>query len=160
MSFSSLEEFTTGKFLPVVDEIDKISKNKVKKIILCSGKIYFDLYETRAQHGVENCAIIRLEQFHPFPKTYLESVLNKYKEAEELVWVQEEPRNQGAWSYLLSRRHLGGSFDESKPLKCVARPYSSSPAVGYLSKHEEQQKTIVSEALDLHKAKEFDRKSA
>ena len=160
ISFSSLEEFTAGKFLPVIDENDKISKGSVKKIILCSGKIYFDLYEARAQYGVENCALIRLEQFHPFPKKYLESVLDQYTEAEELVWVQEEPRNQGAWSYLLSRRHLGGSFDESKPLKCVARPYSSSPAVGYLSMHDEQQKTIIAEALDLNKAETFDRKSA
>ncbi|MEC9248360.1 MAG: 2-oxoglutarate dehydrogenase E1 component, partial [Pseudomonadota bacterium] len=149
LSFSPLKEFSEGEYLPVIDETDKITKNQVKKIILCSGKIYFDLYEARSENNIKDCAIIRLEQFHPFPKKQLQGTLAKYKKAEELIWVQEEPRNQGAWSYLLSRRHLGGCFDESKPLKCIARPYSSSPAVGYLSLHEEQQKQIIAEALDI-----------
>ena len=160
LSFSPLKELTDGKFLPVIDETDKIQKNKVKKLIVCSGKIYFDLYEARSENQIDDCAIIRLEQFHPFPKEQLQDTLSKYKKAEELIWVQEEPRNQGAWSYLLSRRHLGGCFDESKPLKCVARPYSSSPAVGYLSLHDEQQKKIITEALDLPRAEGVIRKSA
>ena len=160
LSFSPLKEFTEGKYQPVLDETEKISKSKVKKIILCSGKIYFDLYEAREKNNIKDCAIIRLEQFHPFPREQMQNTLSQYKNAAELIWVQEEPRNQGAWSYLLSRRHLGGCFDESKPLKCVARPYSSSPAVGYLSLHEEQQKKIISEALELGEESLPKRKSA
>jgi len=73
--------------------------------------------------------------------------LGKYEKAEELVWVQEEPRNQGAWSMLLSTRHLGGCFPSDKPLTCVARPYSASPAVGYASLHREQQQRVIDDAL-------------
>tara|TARA_Y100001970_G_scaffold255188_1_gene331652 strand:+ start:333 stop:3155 length:2823 start_codon:yes stop_codon:yes gene_type:complete len=160
LSFSPLKEFTEGKYQAVLDETEKISKSKVKKIVLCSGKIYFDLYEAREKNNIKDCAIIRLEQFHPFPREQMQNTLSQYKNAAELIWVQEEPRNQGAWSYLLSRRHLGGCFDESKPLKCVARPYSSSPAVGYLSLHEEQQKKIITEALDLAEGSLPKRKSA
>ena len=160
LSFSPLKEFTQGKYQPVLDETEKISKSKVKKIILCSGKIYFDLYEAREENNIKDCAIIRLEQFHPFPREQMQKTLSQYKNAIELIWVQEEPRNQGAWSYLLARRHLRGGFDESKPLKWVARPYSSSPAVGYLSLHEEQQKKIIAEALELEEGALLKRKSA
>ncbi len=75
--------------------------------------------------------------------------VHQYRNAEELVWVQEEPRNQGAWSMLLSKRHLGGCFDPAKPFTCVARPYSASPAVGYMSLHLEQQQRVIDEALRL-----------
>ena len=148
-SFSQLSEFSNGRFLSVIPEQVKINPKKVKKILLCSGKIYFELIAAREANQIDDCAVIRLEQFHPFPMEELKIILGQYKNCEELVWVQEEPRNQGAWSYLLSRRHLGGAFDESKPLRCVARPYSASPAVGYLSLHLEQQKQIISEALNL-----------
>ena len=159
-SSTSVKDLTSGEFMPVIDDSSIARKGAIKKLVLCSGKIYFDLYEARENNKIEDCAIIRLEQFHPFPKSQLQKILNQYESAEELIWVQEEPRNQGAWSYLLSRRHLGGCFDESKPLKCVARPYSSSPAVGYLSLHQEQQQRIIADALGLNKVTEITRKRA
>ncbi|OUU75070.1 MAG: 2-oxoglutarate dehydrogenase E1 component [Methylococcaceae bacterium TMED69] len=157
-SFSKLSEFTEGKFLNIIPEQSNISPRKVKKVILCSGKIYFELVAAREANQIDDCAIIRLEQFHPFPMKELKEILGQYKNCGELLWVQEEPRNQGAWSYLLSRRHLGGAFDESKPLRCVARPYSASPAVGYLSLHLEQQKEIINEALNLKPASKNEKK--
>ena len=90
----------------------------------------------------------------------MQATLVQYPNASELVWVQEEPRNQGAWSMLLSARHLRGCIDESQSLICVARPYSASPAVGYASLHLEQQQTIISEALRLSQRQAQQKKSA
>ncbi|MEQ8659842.1 MAG: 2-oxoglutarate dehydrogenase E1 component, partial [Gammaproteobacteria bacterium] len=149
LSASAIDEFRTGGFRAVIDEIDDLDKSRVRRILVCSGKVYFDLLEARRDNKVSDCAIIRLEQLYPFPKEEMEAALAQYVNAEELVWVQEEPRNQGAWSMLLSTRYLGGCFDESKPLTCVARPYSASPAVGYVSLHLEQQARIIDEALEL-----------
>jgi 2-oxoglutarate dehydrogenase E1 component len=149
LSVSSLDEFETGPFRVVIDEIDQIDKDKVRRILVCSGKVYFDLLEARRENEIGDCAIIRLEQLYPFPKDEMLAVIGGYPNAEELIWVQEEPRNQGAWSTLLSTRHLGGCFDTSKPLTCIARPYSASPAVGYASLHREQQQKVVNEALEL-----------
>ena len=134
---------------PKLLRLDDLDAARVRRILLCSGKVYFDLLEARRDNKITDCAIIRLEQLYPFPKEELEATLAQYGNAEELVWVQEEPRNQGAWSMLLSTRYLGGCFDENKPLTCVARPYSASPAVGYVSLHLEQRARIIDEALEL-----------
>ena len=160
LSVSPLAEITDGQFQVVIDEADKLDRSKVKRILACSGKVYFDLVEARREHGIEDCAIIRLEQLYPFPKDEMQATLIQYPNASELVWVQEEPRNQGAWSMLLSARHLRGCIDESQSLTCVARPYSASPAVGYASLHLEQQQTIISEALSLSQRRAQQKKSA
>ncbi|MCB1940337.1 MAG: 2-oxoglutarate dehydrogenase E1 component, partial [Rhodocyclaceae bacterium] len=149
-----------GTFRPVIDDIDPLDAKRVRRILVCSGKVYFDLLEARRDHDIDDCAIIRLEQLYPFPKEEMQAALGRYPNAEELVWVQEEPRNQGAWSMLLSTRYLGGCFDETKPLTCIARPYSASPAVGYVSLHLEQQARIVDEALELSSRKAKHKKSA
>ncbi len=160
LSVSAIEAFTHGAFQPVIDEIDELDAARVRRILLCSGKVYFDLLEARRDNKITDCAIIRLEQLYPFPKEELEATLAQYANAEELVWVQEEPRNQGAWSMLLSTRYLGGCFDENKPLTCVARPYSASPAVGYVSLHLEQQARIIDEALELSVRRTKQKKTA
>lgn len=160
LSVSALSAFTEGGFEPVIDEIDDLDRAAVRRILVCSGKVYFDLLEARREHEINNCAIIRLEQLYPFPKEELEAVLGSFTQADELIWVQEEPRNQGAWSMLLSTRHLGGVFPADKPLTCVARPYSASPAVGYPSLHREQQQDIIERALSLHERVSEQKKSA
>ncbi len=149
LSVSPIDDFTSGTFQVVLDDIDELDKTAVRRILVCSGKVYFDLLEARRENNVTDCAIVRLEQLYPFPKEEMQAVLAQYANAEELVWVQEEPRNQGAWSMLLSTRHLGGCFDENKPLTCIARPYSASPAVGYASLHREQQQQVIDGALEL-----------
>ena len=90
----------------------------------------------------------------------MQAVLGQYRNARQLVWVQEEPRNQGAWAMMLSKRHLGGCFDENKPLTCVARPYSASPAAGHLSLHLEQQQKLIDEALELSQRQAKQKKTA
>ena len=160
LSVSPLQDITAGHFQVVIDEADTFDRAKVKRILACSGKVYFDLVEARREHGVEDCAIIRLEQLYPFPKNEMQAILARYPHASELVWVQEEPRNQGAWSMLLSARHLRGCITESQSLTCVARPYSASPAVGYASLHLAQQQAIVSQALSLAQRQTQEKKSA
>ena len=159
-SYSKLNDFTEGSFKCVIPDTTLSQPKRVKKVLLCSGKIYFDLLATRDANKIKDCAIVRLEQFYPFPLEELKQSMSQYKNIEEVIWVQEEPRNQGAWSYLLARRHLGGCFDNSNILKCVARPYSSSPAVGYLSLHEKQQRQIIEEALGICEKKNITLKTA
>lgn len=160
LSVSPIDDFTGGLFAPVIDDIDDIDPQRVRRILVCSGKVYFDLLEARREHDLKEFAILRLEQLYPFPKDELMAKLSRYKNAEELVWVQEEPRNQGAWSMLLSTRHLGGCFAADKPLTCIGRPYSASPAVGYASLHREQQQRIIDEALELDRHEAKRKKSA
>jgi 2-oxoglutarate dehydrogenase E1 component len=149
LSTSTLSDLHSGRFQNVIDEIDEIDKEAVTRILVCSGKVYFDLLEARREHNIKTISIIRLEQLYPFPREELVEMIAGYPNAEVLIWVQEEPRNQGAWSTLLSKRHLGGCFPDEKPLHCIARPYSASPAVGYLSLHREQQQQLVEEALGI-----------
>ncbi len=149
LSTSTLDDIENGQFQNVIDEIEDIDKSAVTRILICSGKVYYDLLEARGDHGIGTIAIIRLEQLYPFPREELVEIINGYESAQELVWVQEEPRNQGAWSMLLSKRHLGGCFAAEKPLLCVARPYSASPAVGYISLHLEQRQRLLEQAIGI-----------
>ncbi|MBT8447453.1 MAG: 2-oxoglutarate dehydrogenase E1 component [Gammaproteobacteria bacterium] len=149
LSNSSLADISEGGFQPVISEVDDINPLRVRRILICSGKVYYDLLDSRREHKLEDTAIIRLEQLYPFPKAEIEAAVAEYRNADEMVWVQEEPRNQGAWGTLLSTRHLGGCFPSDKPLLCVGRPYSASPAVGYMSLHLEQQRTVVEQALQV-----------
>ena len=160
LSNSTIADISHGRFQSVIDEVDELDKAAVKRILVCSGKIYYDLLEARREHDINSVCILRLEQLYPFPRDELVEKINQYANAEELIWVQEEPRNQGAWSTLLSKRHLGGCFPDEKPLRCIARPYSASPAVGYLSLHLEQQQQLVEDALGIAKVNEEKQKKS
>ena len=144
---SSLDELANGEFKRVIGEVDDLDPKKVKRVILCSGKVYYDLVNARREKGIKDIAIVRLEQLYPFPKESLEAELAKYPKATEVVWAQEEPRNQGAWYWIASRHHLDTQLGSKQKLLLVSRPASSSPAVGYLAKHNEQQKALIESAL-------------
>jgi len=144
---SSLDELANGEFKRVIGEVDDLDPKKVKRVILCSGKVYYDLVAGRRERKIDDIAIVRLEQLYPFPKESLEAELAKYPKATEIVWAQEEPRNQGAWYWFASRHHLDTQLGSKQKLLLVSRPASSSPAVGYLAKHNEQQKALVESAL-------------
>jgi len=144
---SSLEELANGEFKRVIGEVDDLDPKKVKRVILCSGKVYYDLVNARREKKINDIAIVRLEQLYPFPKDSLEKEMAKYPKATEIVWTQEEPRNQGAWYWMASRHHLVTQMGPKQKLLLVARPASSSPAVGYLAKHNEQQKALIESAL-------------
>ncbi len=152
LSVSSVSDLTDRGFQNTFGEIDDIKPNKVKRILICSGKVYFDLLEARRENKIDDIAILRLEQLYPFPKEEVEELIGQYSKATEIVWVQEEPRNQGSWIYLLARNHLMGCLNDKQDLLLVGRPYSASPAVGYMSKHLEQQKMLITEALQLEGA--------
>ena len=144
---SSLEELANGEFKRVIGEVDDLDPKKVKRVILCCGKVYYDLVNARREKKINDIAIVRLEQLYPFPKDSLEKELAKYPKATEVVWCQEEPRNQGAWYWIASRHHLDTQLGTKQKMLLVSRPASSSPAVGYLAKHNEQTKALIESAL-------------
>ncbi|PKO34336.1 MAG: 2-oxoglutarate dehydrogenase E1 component [Betaproteobacteria bacterium HGW-Betaproteobacteria-7] len=144
---SSLDELANGEFQRVIGEVDAIDAKKVKRVVLCCGKVYYDLVNARREKQIKDIAIVRIEQLYPFPTDSLAKELAKYPKATEIVWAQEEPRNQGAWYWFASRHHLDTGLDAKQKLLLVARPASPSPAVGYLAKHNEQQKALIESAL-------------
>ena len=149
LSVSTLADIEERQFQNVIDDIDALDRTKVEQLLICSGKVYFDLLDARREHGITHSAIIRLEQLYPFPRDEIKQLAATYPNVKEYIWVQEEPRNQGAWSVMRSKRHLGGCFPEALTLRCVARPYSASPAVGYFALHVKQQQELVAAALQL-----------
>ncbi|AMA64897.1 2-oxoglutarate dehydrogenase E1 component [Candidatus Arsenophonus lipoptenae] len=145
MAVSSLEELANSKFLPVINELDLIKSENTKRVILCSGKIYYDLIEHRRKNKQNDIVIIRIEQLYPFPSKELEKILKPYVHVQDFIWCQEEPMNQGAWHY--SKQNIKDILSKNSLLSYVGRPASSSPAVGYISMHQEQQKTLIEGAL-------------
>jgi 2-oxoglutarate dehydrogenase E1 component len=146
LATSSLGELINGSFMPVIDEKIK-NKNKIKKVILCSGKVFYDLNEKKKELKSEETAIIRIEQLYSFPYDELEFILRQYSNANEFIWCQEEPANQGAW---FSHRHriqrVLDRFSELQ-IKLISRPSASAPAVGLNKLHKKQQETLVNQAF-------------
>ncbi len=137
---SPIEDFTKGGFKELIDD-DFVSAKDVKKVLLCTGKVYFDLLAEQQKSNRKDIAIVRLEQMAPFPMKQFEAVVEKYKDA-KIAWVQEEPENMGGWAYILR-------VYRKKYLDVVARKPSASTAVGYLKVHEIEQKDIVKRAFEL-----------
>jgi 2-oxoglutarate dehydrogenase E1 component len=135
---SDLEEFTKGGFQEVIGD-SYVTASKVKKVLLCTGKVYFDLLERQQKDKRKDIAIIRLEQLHPFPKKQIMDHLKKYKKA-EILWVQEEPENMGAWSFILR------VFREVKK-DVISRKAAASPATGFAKIHAKEQQEIVDKAF-------------
>src|SRR5690606_31711045 len=144
---SSLEELSSGGFRTVIGEVDKLDAKKVKRVVFCQGKIYYELLAYRRENNITDTALVRLEQLYPFPADASRAVLDEFPNAKEVVWCQEEPRNQGAWYWLASRNHLHKVLEPKRKLLLVSRPGAASPAVGYFAKHSQQQKTIIENAF-------------
>jgi 2-oxoglutarate dehydrogenase E1 component len=142
---SPLDDLANGRFQTVIGELDDLDAKKVTRIAVCSGKLFYELLAARREKKIENVAILRLEQLYPFPDEAFAAQLKLYPKAKELVWVQEEPLNQGAW--YASRHHFAAHLRDGKALDVVARPGAASPAVGYFSKHQAQQKVVIDSAL-------------
>ena len=138
---SKLEELANGSFLTVIPEVEYLDPKKVRRIIACSGKVYYDLLAYRKEQKIVDIAIIRIEQLYPFPHDDFQAEVDRYDQANDVLWCQEEPGNQGAWHriqhYLL--RHLG----LNQTLGYALRPSSASPAAGYLAKHNFEQNELV-----------------
>ncbi len=144
-STSDLNDFASGGFQPVIGEIDAFDAKKVKRVVACSGKVYFDILAERRVRGIDDIVLIRLEQPYPFPHTEFAAEMNRYPNAKSVVWAQEEPGNQGAWHRI--QHYLLRNMREDQELSYALRPSSASPAVGYLAKHNEQQKAVIDAAL-------------
>ncbi|MFK7977058.1 MAG: 2-oxoglutarate dehydrogenase E1 component [Halioglobus sp.] len=146
---STIEELAQGHFYNVLDETDDIDKSKVERIVFCSGKVFYDLRAARRERGIENIAIVRLEQLYPFPEEELLQILKAgYPNLADAVWCQEEPQNQGAW--YSSQHHLRRMIHKHKPdvyLRYVGREPSAAPAAGYMALHLEQLETFINKAL-------------
>jgi 2-oxoglutarate dehydrogenase E1 component len=145
LSVSRLDELASGGFRNVIDEIDDIKPSAVTRIVLCSGKVYFDLLRTRREAQVDSVAIVRLEQLYPFPSDEYEAVIRKYSNAREVVWCQEEPQNQGSWYQIRHRLQL--PLSAKHELLYAGRAGAAAPATGIAALHEQQQKNLVTAAL-------------
>jgi 2-oxoglutarate dehydrogenase E1 component len=145
LSVSCLEDICDKRFLPVIGETGDIAPGNVNRILVCSGKVYFDLLDARQERRLDNIAIIRIEELYPFPKLLLAAQLARYPNATDVIWCQEEPLNQGAWKFV--QPYLAGMVTENQSLSLISRPASASPAVGYYQKHIEQLQTLVNEAM-------------
>src|SRR5881227_2426002 len=142
-STSPAKEFTSGKFEEILGSPEVGPANKMKRVILCSGKIYYDLINYRAEKKIDNAAIIRMEQLYPLHETKLKSMMKAFPKSAQLVWCQEEPENMGAWSFIEPRlRKLFG-----REIAYAGRKASASPAVGALAIHKRDQETLVREAF-------------
>ncbi len=151
LAVSSLEDLTDGEFQLVIPETDEIDPKKVKQVVLCAGKVYYDLLEERRAREINDIAIVRVEQLYPFPRDALTATLKKYSNAKNIVWCQEEPQNQGTWYQ--SRHHLQACKEPSQHLFYAGREVSASPAVGSFQLHVEQQKELVDSALTIKKSR-------
>ena len=142
---STLGELADGKFHTVIADGEKLVPQNVRRVIVCSGKVYYDLADYRRDQKISDMAILRLEQQYPFPHADFKAAIAAYPNATEVVWCQEEPQNQGAWYRL--RAYLRGDINGTQVLAYAGRPISASPAVGYMSKHLAQQKQLVEDAF-------------
>lgn len=147
LAVSTIDELTDGSFQHIIDEIDNIQKEKAERIVLCTGKIYFDLLEARREAKIDNIPIIRVEQLYPFHQDLMREILNNYPKAKEILWVQEEPQNQGAWSFIFPL--LIDIIKDKQKLSYIGRKAAAATATGYAKTHKREQEEIVKEALKI-----------
>jgi len=145
LSVSSLEDLSGGGFARVIGEIDDVPAQQVQRIVFCSGKVYFDLLQARRKEALRDVALVRIEQLYPFPSDEYQAMLNRYPNAREVVWCQEEPQNQGAWYQI--RHRLQELVMGRRPVLYAGRGPSAAPATGITKIHEIEQQTLVAAAL-------------
>ncbi|EBI5905943.1 2-oxoglutarate dehydrogenase E1 component, partial [Salmonella enterica] len=147
LAVSTLDELANGSFQPAIGEIDELDPKAVKRVVMCSGKVYYDLLEQRRKNDQKDVAIVRIEQLYPFPHKAVQEALQPYAHVHDFVWCQEEPLNQGAW--YCSQHHFREVIPFGAALRYAGRPASASPAVGYMSVHQKQQQDLVNDALNV-----------
>ncbi len=145
LSVSQLEDLTTGHFQHVIDEVDDIDVKKVKRVVVCSGKVYYDIYKARQDAEIDDVAIVRLEQLYPFPSEAYGAALKRYPNARDIVWCQEEPENQGAWYQIKHRLQI--PLSKKHRMMYATRPGAASTATGYNKVHVIQQNILMQAAL-------------
>ncbi|NMP16708.1 MULTISPECIES: 2-oxoglutarate dehydrogenase E1 component [unclassified Thalassotalea] len=147
LAVSSLEDLAEGSYHNVIGEIDEINPKDVERVVMCSGKVYYELLDQRRKNEQKNVAIVRVEQLYPFPEAELKDVIAQYPNVKDFVWCQEEPQNQGAW--YCSQHHFRHVIGNTAPLIYAGRKASAAPACGYASLHVKEQQALVHDALTL-----------
>jgi 2-oxoglutarate dehydrogenase E1 component len=147
MSVSPIAELSSGRFELIIPEVGAIKTKQTRRLVFCSGKVYFDLLEAREVHGIDDVALIRIEQLYPFPIDEYADLIKQYAHVEEIVWCQEEPLNQGAW-YQIKHR-LQEALQNHQQLYYAGRPGAAAPASGIFKIHLQQQQALVEAALDI-----------
>jgi len=137
---SKFSELTTGRFQELIDDT-QADANKVRRVLMVSGKLYYDLAKRKATENREDVAVVRLEQVYPLPVEQIKALQSKYKNAQDWRYVQDEPENMGAWSFLLRKLRF-------LPLDVVCRPESASPATGYKKVHLAEHKSIMDRCFE------------
>ncbi|MDP3704718.1 MAG: 2-oxoglutarate dehydrogenase E1 component [Legionellaceae bacterium] len=145
LAVSPLDDLSKGKFYTVIPEIDELDRKQVTKVVLCCGKVYYDLLQKRRDDNLNHIAIVRIEQLYPFPKRALVDELKTYAIAKDIIWCQEEPQNQGVW--FSSQHHIKGCLESTQTLSYAGRGFAAAPAGGSASVHAQQQAELVREAL-------------
>ncbi len=146
LAVNSMDELADGHFQTVIPEIDELDAQGVERVVFCSGKVYYDLLEQRRENAQDNVAIIRMEQLYPFPAQAYQDNITAYANAKEIVWVQEEPQNQGAWRNIL--HHLYENNVAKLPIRYIGRKESASTATGCAKAHIKEQTALVNKALE------------
>ncbi len=153
LATSTLSELSEGGFKTVIGEIDNIKKDAVKRVVLCGGKVYYDLLEKRREEELNDIAIVRIEQLYPYPEKHVREILAQYPNLEKVIWAQEEPQNQGAWLFIATHIYADVASvrtDKLIPVSYVGRPASAAPACGSPYLHAKQQATLVIDALGIN----------
>ncbi|MDC0553807.1 2-oxoglutarate dehydrogenase E1 component [Flavobacteriaceae bacterium] len=141
---SVIEDFSSGKFMPVIDTNNN-DISKIDRLVFCSGKFYYDLLEFKEKNNINDTALVRLEQLFPLPELEIQDVLNKYSNAKDIVWAQEEPRNMGAWSHLMLR------LDKARDFRVASRRFYSSPAAGSSTRSKNRHNEVIEYVFDKSK---------
>jgi len=145
LAVSSLDELANGSFQLAIGDTSAKKGAKVRRVVLCSGKVYYDLVEDAAKRGIDDVAIVRVEQLYPFPRKEVSAELAKFPAAKEVVWCQEEPMNQGAWYQIM--HHLNVCISPRQSLTYAGRSRSPAPACGHLATHLVEQAALIERAL-------------
>ena len=156
LAASTLEDLAESRFQLVIPEIEQLDPKKVRRVIFCSGKVYYELLLRRREEELDDVAIVRIEQLYPFPREAYAAELNLYRGAKEIVWCQEEPENQGAWYQI--RHRLQEPLARGRSLIYAGRAPSASPATGYAKQHQAEERALVEEALGLSSRSEAQNK--
>ena len=147
LAVSSMDELANGQFQNVIGEIDTLDAAKVERVVVCSGKVYYELLERRRKENIDNVALVRVEQLYPFPHEEMATALKDYQHVTDFVWCQEEPQNQGAW--YCSQHHFWAAIPKGAQLSYAGRDASAAPACGYPELHTHQQESLITSALKL-----------
>ncbi|PAU93106.1 2-oxoglutarate dehydrogenase E1 component [Aliifodinibius salipaludis] len=145
LATSKTDDLAKGQYQPFIPDEEVEDKNNIDRLVICSGKVYYDLYKQRQDEEIDNVAITRLEQFYPFPNQDVSDILDEYSHVDDIVWCQEEPRNMGAWTFVSTR--IMQQLKDGQNLRYVGRQASASPAAGQKKVHKAEQERLVNKAL-------------